>query len=252
MAGKSRLIAVNTALAAGLALVIWQGVEVWKDAQAERKSTVNVPVRKITPPPMTPAKKPDAVQSAAYADVAAKNLFSKDRNPTVIVDPPKVEPPKVMPALPVVYGVLGLPSGVKAIMAEHPGKQSKPVQTGDTIGEFKVLALDLRTVKFEWDGRELERNLDELVDRNATPAATNSGNALASGSAQSSGPAVAAPPEAKAPDSSALGADSGTPDAPARNCVPGDKSPLGAVVDGYKKTGVATPFSIMGCKWVKQ
>jgi hypothetical protein len=255
MAGKSRLIAVNAALAAGLALVIWQGAAAWKDAQAERKATVNVPVKKITPPPMTPAKKPDAVQSTAYADVASKNLFSKDRNPTVIVDPPKVEPPKIMPALPVVYGVLGLPSGVKAIMAEHPGKQSKPVQAGDTVGEFKIVALDLRKVKFEWDGRELERNLDELVDRSAAPAATNAGNALANGGApaQSNGPAVAPPPEpAKAPDSTALGAESGTPDAPARNCVSGDKSAIGSVVDGYKKTGVATPFGTMGCKWVKQ
>jgi hypothetical protein len=255
MAGKSKLVALNAALAVGLALVAWQGAEVWKDAQAQRKATVNVPVRHITPPPMTPAKKPDTVQSAAYADVASKNLFSKDRNPTVIVDPPKVEPPKVMPGLPVVYGVLGLPSGVKAIMAEHPGTQSKPVQAGDTIGEFKVVALDLRKIKLEWDGRELERNLDELVDRTAAATGTASGNALANrgGPAQSNGPAVPAAAEPGKPaDSSALGAESGTPDAPTRNCVMSDKSAIGTVVDGYKKTGVASPFGTMGCKWVRQ
>ncbi len=245
MAGKSKLVALNAGLAAGLALVVWQGATVWKDAKAQRKATVNVPVRKITPPPMTPAKKPDAVQSAAYADVASKNLFSKDRNPTVVVDPPKVEPPKVMPPLPVVYGVLGLPSGVKAIMAEYAGKPSKPVQTGDTIGEFKVIALDLHKIKFEWDGREVERNLDEL----AAPR----GSAPANVGVQSSGPAVSRPAEApKPPDSSALGAESGTPDAPTRRCVSGDNSALGSVVDGYKKTGVETPFGVMGCKWVRQ
>jgi hypothetical protein len=251
MAAKSRLIALNTALAAGLVLVIWQGAEAWKDAQAQRKTTVNVAVKKITPPPMTPAKKPDAVQAANYADVASKNLFSKDRNPTVIVDPPKVEPPKVMPPLPVVYGVLGLPSGVKAIMSEHPGAQSKPVQAGDQIGEFKIVALDLRKVKFEWEGRELDRNLDELADRSATPAATAAGNALAN---QSSGPAVPAPPPAQPaqPTSAALGAESGAADVPTRLCVQGDTSAIGSVVDGYKKTGVATPFGTMGCKWVKQ
>ena len=146
MAGKSKLVALNAALAAGLALVVWQGTDVWKDAKAQRRATVNVPVKKITPPPMTPAKKPDAVQSAAYADVASKNLFSKDRNPTVVVDPPKVEPPKVMPALPIVYGVLGLPSGVKAIMAEHAGKQSNPVLVDDMIGEYTVVAIDLHNV----------------------------------------------------------------------------------------------------------
>jgi hypothetical protein len=247
MAGKSKLIALNAALAASLALVIWQGTEVWKGAKAQRKATVNVPVKKITPPPMTPAKKPEAIQSAAYADVASKNLFSKDRNPTVVVDPPKVDPPKVMPALPVVYGVLGLPSGVKAIMAEHAGKPSKPVQTGDTIGEFKVIALDLHKVKFEWDGREVERNLDELVDRSA-PASGSANNGP-----QSSGPAVPRAAEAAKPlDSSALGAESGTPDAPTRSCVPGDTSAVGSVVDGYKKAGVSTPFGLMGCKWVRQ
>jgi hypothetical protein len=245
MAKKSKLVALNAALAAGLALVIWQGTEVWKDAKAQRKATVNVPVKKITPPPMTPAKKPDAVQSAAYADVASKNLFSKDRNPTVVVDPPKVEPPKVMPSLPVVYGVLGLPSGVKAIMAEHAGKPSKPVQAGDTIGEFKVVALDLHKIKFEWDGREVERNLDEL--------AAARGSAPGNDGAQSNGPAVARASDAAKPlDSSALGAESGTPDAPTRTCVPTDKSALGSVVDGYKKTGVDTPFGVMGCKWVRQ
>ncbi len=251
MAAKSKLIALNAALAAGLVLVIWQGAEAWKDAQAQRNATVNVPVKKITPPPMTPAKKPDAVQAANYADVASKNLFSKDRNPTVVVDPPKVEPPKVMPPLPVVYGVLGLPSGVKAIMAEHPGAQSKPVQAGDQIGEFKIVSLDLRKVKFEWEGRELDRNLDELSDRSATPAATAAGNALAN---QSSGPAVAPPPPSQPaqPTSAALGAESGSADAPTRLCVQGDNSAIGSVVDGYKKTGVATPFGTMGCKWVKQ
>jgi len=250
MAGKSKLIALNVALSAGLVLVIWQGAETWKDASAQRKATVNVPVKQITPPPMSPAKKPDAVQSTAYADVASKNLFSKDRNPTVVVDPPKVDPPKVMPALPVVYGVLGLPSGVKAIMAEHPGAQSKPMQVGDTIGEFKVVALDLRKIKLEWDGRELERDLDELVDRTGTPAAAAAGKSSAP-AARSTGPA-APPAPAEQPTSAVLGADAGTAEAPSRNCVAGDNSAIGTVVDGYKKSGVNSPFGIMGCKWVRQ
>jgi hypothetical protein len=236
------------ALGAGLALLIWQGTEVWKDAKAQRKATVNVPVKKITPPPMMPAKKPDTVQSATYADVASKNLFSKDRNPTVVVDPPKVEPPKVMPGLPVVYGVLGLPSGVKAIMAEHPGAQSKPVQAGDTIGEFKVVALDLSKIKFEWDGREIERDLDALADRTGAAAARANGGAQAP---PSSGPA-APPPPAEQPTSAVLGADANTPEAPSRNCVAGDNSAIGTVVDGYKKAGIMSPFGVMGCKWVRQ
>ena len=77
-----------------------------------------------------------------YADVANKNLFSEDRNPNIIVDPPKVETPKPMPPLPVVYGMMGLPSGTKAIMAEKPGAPSTTVRAGETLGEFKIVALD--------------------------------------------------------------------------------------------------------------
>jgi len=55
MAGKSKLVALNAALAAGLALIIWQGAEVWKDAKAQRKATVNVPVR-TTPSRLTTLK----------------------------------------------------------------------------------------------------------------------------------------------------------------------------------------------------
>lgn len=242
MAAKPKLIALNAGLAIGLALVAWQGAATWKAAKEERRATVNVPVKHVTPPPMTPAKKPDNVQASKYADVAAKNLFSKDRNPTVIVDPPKVDPPKVMPPMPVVYGVLGLPSGVRAIMADHAGGQSKSVRAGDMIGDFKILALDLRTVKFEWDGRELDRNLDDLVDHSG-PAAP---------AAAPSGPAAPPPPAAASnapPTSAVFGPDISTPDGPARACKPGDNSALGTVVEGYKKAGVNTPFGLMGCRW---
>lgn len=244
MVAKPKLIALNAGLAVGVALVIWQGSVSWREAQAQRRATVNVPVKKVTPPRMTPAKKPDAVQAAKYGDVAAKNLFSKDRNPTVIVEPPPVEKPKIMPPLPVVYGVLGLPSGVRAIMAERAGTQSKPVRTGDTVGEFKILALDLRKVKFEWEGREVDRNLDELVDRaaaQAAPAAAEARPALPP-------PASAAP--GIPPTGAVLGAEISTPEGTARACKPGDNSPMGTVVEGYKKSGVDTPFGVMGCRWL--
>jgi len=246
MATKTKLIALNAGLGLGLLLIAWQGRVRWNEAQAERRANLNVPIKHVTPPPMTPAQKPEAVQAAKYADVATKNLFSKDRNPTVVVDAPKVEPPKVMPPLPVVYGVMGMPSGIKAIMAEHSGAQSRSVHAGDSVGEFKILALDLRKVTFEWNGKELERNLDDLADRSG--AAPNSASA-----ATSTGPAVPAPAASAAahPTSTALGAESGTSDAPSRTCTSGDNSPVGTVVDGYKKTGVASPFGVMGCSWVQ-
>jgi hypothetical protein len=243
MAAKPKLIALEAALGVGLVLTAWQGHVRWSEAQAERSANLNLPVKKVTPPPMVPAQKPDAVQAAKYAEVATKNLFSKDRNPTVIVEAPKVEPPKVMPPLPVVYGVMTLPSGTRAIMSERAGAASRPVRVGDAIGDFKVLAMDSRRITFGWDGKQLERSIDELTDHSGGPAP---------GAANvSTGPAVAPPPAPSGPPTAAsIGQDIGTPDAPARACKPGDNSPPGTIVDGYKKTGVMTPFGPMGCSWV--
>ena len=242
MATKPKLIALNVGLVAGLGFIGWQGRVRWNEAQAERRASLNVPIKRVTPPPMAPVQKPEAVQATQYANVAAKNLFSKDRNPTVIVDPPKVEAPKVMPPLPVVYGVMTLSSGTTAMMAERPGAGSKPTRIGDAIGPFKVLAMDSRKVTFEWDGKPVERDLDDLVD--------HSGAAAAAAGAAARGPAAPPPPPSGPPTSAVLGKEMGTPDAPARTCKDGDNSPPGTVVDGYKKTGVATPFGMMGCSWV--
>lgn len=242
MAANPKLIALNTGLVVALGLIAWQGHSRWLEAKAERRANLNVPIKRITPPPVAPVPKPEAVQAAKYSDVAAKDLFSKDRNPNVVIEAPKVEAPKVMPPLPIVYGVMTLPSGTKAIMAERAGVAGKSVRTGDAIGDFKILAMDSSKVTFEWDGKPLERNIDDLVDHSGATSGT---------SANTSGPA-APPPAAPAgpPTSASLGADTGTADAPTKACKPGDTSPIGAVVDGYKKTGVMSPFGLMNCSWV--
>jgi hypothetical protein len=241
MAANSKLIAVNVGLAAALALIAWQGRVRWVDAQAQRRANLNLPIRHIVAPHPVPEAKPEGVQAAKYADVATKNLFSKDRNPTVVVEAPKVEPPKVMPPLPVVYGVWTLSNGTKALMAEKSGASSKTVRPGDAIGDFKILAMDSNKVTFEWDGKPLERNIEDLVD--------HSGATVAAGGASAGPAAPAAKPETP-PTAAALGADNGTAEAPTKACKPGEQSPLGSVVDGYRKTGVMTPFGVMNCSWV--
>jgi len=242
MAANPKLIAVNVGLAAALALIAWQGRVRWVEAQAERRANLNLPIRHIIPPRPVPEAKPEGVQAAKYADVATKNLFSKDRNPTVIVDAPKPEPPKVMPPLPLVYGVLTLPSGTKAIMAEKTGASSKTVKPGDAVGDFKILAMDSTKVTFEWDGKPLERNFDDLVDHSGASAAAGGGPAAPPPAAPGAPPAP--------PTAAALGADNGTADAPTKACKPGEASAIGTVVDGYRKTGVMTPFGPMNCLWV--
>lgn len=241
----TKAIALNLLLVTGIGATVWQMNVRWNQAAAERQKTLNVPVKPVTVAPVVPAPKPAAPTPAQYAQVAEKNLFSSDRNPTVVIEPVKVEPPKPMPPLPVVYGVMGLPSGARAIMAERSGQQSRSIRTGDTIGEFRVLALDTQNVTFDWDGKEVKRRIDELVDR-SNPQGAAQGN---------QGPAAPAPAAAAAPRPQPSGPvtskDVGIELTPGVHaCRPGENSPAGTVIDGFRKTVTMSPFGAT-CRWVK-
>ncbi len=228
---KTKLIALNVVLVAGIGILAWQVNAGWKQAAAERAANLNVRVRPVTVAPAVPQPKPEGATPAQYARVAENNLFSSDRNPTVVIEPEKKEAPKPMPSLPVVYGVMGLPSGVKAIMAEKPGQDSRGIRVGDTIGEFKVLALDTQNIKFEWNGKEIARKIDDLVDR-SNPRAGGSNN---------SGPA--APPPA-AP--SATAAPPPPPNAPPAGSTQNQDGSYSVTdKDGKKWIMTRTPFGMM-------
>lgn len=247
---KPKLIALNLALLAAIVAIVWEGRAQLHQARVTRRENINVAVKPVAAPPIAPAPKPDAAQPVKYADVANKDLFAKDRNPNVVIEPPKVEAPKPMPPLPLVYGVLGLPSGTKAIMAEKKGAESKPVKSGDTVGEFKIVSLDTKNVVFDWDGKQISKNMDDLIDRSEpAPGAASQGAAAAA-----RGPAVIAAPAAPPPVKQAQAAaptgpgkaEAGKPDRP---CVPGDTSPNGTVTDGYKLSFMPSPFGRMACHW---
>jgi hypothetical protein len=246
---KPKLIALNVCLIAAIAAIAWQARVSWDAAQAQRQSHLRAVVKPAATPPLKPEPKPDQAAAAKYLDVATKDLFSKDRNPNVVVETPKVEPPKPMPPLPVVFGVMGLPSGTKAIMAEKAGASSRTVHTGDTIGAFKIVALDTQNVTFDWDGKDVSRKIEDLIDRSAgtPPAQQNSGAGAPPAQAQNN---PAPPPPSAAPTSAKdLGVELGAAGKPSsRACAPGDSSPAGTVVDGYRKTVSKTPFGSV-CRW---
>lgn len=254
---KARLAILNILLVLGVAAVAWKAKSMHDDSEAKRNATLHVPVKPTVVPPVVHTPKPEAATPAKYNDVAQKNLFAKDRNPQVIIDPPKPpDPPKPMPKLPVVYGVMGLPSGVKAVMSDHSGGASSVVKTGDSIGDFKVLALDLKKVTFEWNDKQVTKNIDDLLDR-AGPK-DQAGNAVAAAPAPVPAAGVAtissepnrAGPEVK--PNPTRGVEIGAAGSPSmRSCAPGDTTPPGTVVDGYKKIAETNPFGTV-CRWVKQ
>ncbi len=180
------------------------------------------------------------VAAATYADVAQKMLFTRDRNPNVIVEPPKVPPPKVMPPLPFAYGVMDFGSGPIVLLAEKAGGQNKSYHPGDKIGEFKIASVSSRDITFEWDGKEIKKRLEELVDKKAGEIAAAAAETAAANAPKAAAPPPPPPPVAEAKPGIPMGENKG--------CQPGDNSPAGTVADGYKKVRVNSPFGST-CYW---
>jgi hypothetical protein len=246
---KTRLIVLNSLLTAGVFSVVWEARMQLNYAEQTRRTHLENRIKPVAPPPIAPVQKPQTPSALRYEDVAKKDLFAADRNDDIIVDPPKVEAPKVMPPLPVVYGVMTLPSGTRASMAEKAGESSRMVHVGDEVGEFKIVALDARNVTFEWDGKELPHKIEDLIDRSNHQPAPAGQNQAASAAAT---PAAPPPPPPAQVNNHPTAANLGTElTASSRACQPGDTSPNGSVVDGYKKVMTQSIFGPV-CRWVKQ
>jgi hypothetical protein len=237
-----RLLLWNLILAICATAGIYQLRREWLDTRAQEQVVLsrNSAAPKVEVAPV--AAKPAPFQATNYIDVAQKTLFSKDRNPTVeIVAPPPPPPPPPMPALPRVFGVMGLPSGTVAIMSDKPGGAQKKVREGDTIGDFKVAKLDLQKITLQWMDKTVEKSIDELLDRTVVAAAEPPPSRGA--------PAPAAAPATPAPASDPkLGVEIGDG---IRACQDQkvETSPTGTVLDGYKKVKELTPFG-EACRWL--
>jgi hypothetical protein len=189
---------------------------------------------------LAPLLKVEPLTPNSYADVAAKNLFSKDRNPNVIIDPVIPPPEKPVPPFPVARGVMlwgGVPPTV--VLADKAGGQQKGYHPGEKIGDWKIVSIDTSYVVFEWNEKQFKKRIDELLDRTALM--------IAEAPAQSAGPVAPAKPAQplSANGTAGPGIDTGPG---LKGCVPGDKSPSGTIVDGYKKVVSQTPFGT-GCQW---
>jgi hypothetical protein len=229
-----KYLALNLLLALALGGASWQARVIWNDAQARRRDNLSE-LAPLPVPMVLPASRPHGVVVSDYADIVTKYLFSADRNPAPSIDPPKAAEPRQMPPLPVVYGVLGLSSGTKAIMSAKAGLASRAVQAGDVINEFTIGAVDLQGITFVWNGEQIFREIEDLMDR--SNAATPEGGRSAQ--VQSAIAPLFEIPTTTAP--------SGLPQL---TCIKGDKSPPGTVVGRYKKISTTTPLGPV-CSWVR-
>jgi hypothetical protein len=215
--------------------------ERWLEARKREQAILRQRPAPLPPPPFSPLPEAEPVQPATYAGIAQQMLFSKDRNPVVVIEKPAPAPPKPMPALPVLFGVMNI-DGPTAILAEKSGAQPRELRPGQAIGDFKLLAVSGQQIVFEWDGKRVERKIDDLVYRAApekseAPRSQGSVAAPQQDAAPPPKPQVAARPEP--------GVDVG---AGVRACQPGDASPAGTVVGGMRKVVSASPFGNV-CRW---
>lgn len=229
------MVILLLAQAALIAALAWTFRARWLDSKMREQAVLQKPAAArnlVVPPPLPPPKAPAA---AEYEEVAQLDLFSKDRNPNVVIEPPPPPPPPKeppMPALPRYHGQMAFDEPV-AILSEGNGDQNG-YHAGDKIGEFKVISFDHETIAFEWRGKTVQRKLDELKPAENTQAAAQTPDLRAQAPAATQ---MLAPPPAKELGSSISSSDPklGTDMGGTRACVPGDNSPAGTVLNGYTK-----------------
>jgi hypothetical protein len=237
----SKLRLLDVALLVLVGLLFWQLRREWIDSHVRDEALLHRSLPATQVPGLTPLDKVDPTTAAAYADVATKDLFSEDRNPNVVVEPPKPEPEKPPPPFPVAHGVMlwpGVPPTI--VLSDKSGGTQKGYHPGESIGQWKLVSLDNSFVGLEWNGKEFKKRIDELIDRTpvheiavVAPASRIPAPKAAPSQSLSSGP------------KSGPGLDTG---AGQRACVSGDSDPDGTVRDGMKKVVIATPFG-NNCHW---
>lgn len=231
---------LDIALAAVVGVLLWQVRGEWVEAHARRQALLGVRIKPVAAAPLAPLPKIAPLAAVAYAEIAQMNLFSKDRNPQVILDEVKPPPPKPVPPFPVAEGVLlweGTPPMV--LLSARSGAPQRGYRAGDVIGEWKIVSVDNQYVVFEWDGKEFKKRLDELMDK-APLVASEAPQMKATPNVQ-----VVKNPSLSDSKKSGPGIDVG---GDIRDCTPGDTTPAGTVQDGYKKIVTATPFG-NSCRW---
>ena len=245
---RRKLLLFNVVLAAAAVLL---GIKVHQEIagarQRERMLETSRP-KPVPPPKLAPQPQVAPVSPAQYSDVAQKMLFSPDRNPTVILPPPKIVE-KPVPPFPVAHGVMIFGSVPPTVILSLPNKKEQgSYQAGDLIGEFKIVSINNTDVVFEWDGKQFDKTLAELVDTSAPVQDAQSAPAASAPVVTNAAPVQPDVRSASRADANGPGRDMG---AGFYACQEGDSSPEGTVQDGKRKVISSNPFAPGGksCYW---
>jgi hypothetical protein len=237
------LILLNLGLLALLGLVCWRFRQQYLQMKAHEVAILGRKLQSAPPPALAKLPKPETLQGAKYLDVAAYNLFSKDRNPNEIPPPPAPPPaPPPVPPFPVARGVMlwnGEPPTV--LLSERAGGTQKGYHPGDRIGPWKILAVTNQHVTFEWDGKQFQKRIDELLDK------TLVAELVAPPAAPVNTPASQT--QSLAETKNGMGRDVGG-GVRAASCTDGVAP--GTVRDGYVRVASQNPMTGETCYWQKK
>ena len=283
-----RLVLLNLALLALAGTLVWTLRVNWIQSKARERAVLQrkIAAKAVLAPPPLPTVK--AVAPGDYIDVASKMLFSKDRNPTVVVEPPKPPPEPVMPALPSYHGQMTIGEPV-ILLSMSANALQRSYHAGDQVGDFKLVSFDENRVDFEWKGKDVERKLEELRPKDTAVAGAQAGKPAAAAPVSAAAATSARPvssldhPSSVAPASAnntsasatpapskvtSLGGSSSTannsssgdtsgdstfgPLLPSgdRACIPADNSAVGTVHSGFMKVQSMGIFGA-SCSWTE-
>ncbi len=227
-----RLVLLNVVLLALTVLAAWQLRREWEAARARESAMLGKAMRPVPPPPAGEAEPAPPLTAAGYIEIAEKMLFTKDRNPVVVVEAAPAPPPKPMPELPVFHGAMNLGDGPVAILSEKAKAPHREYRPGQPVGQFKLVSVTPREVVLEWEGKQVSKRVEELAGAADEPAPVQ----------RTEGPKRAAP-AAKVQAGPGVEVGKGV-----RACVPNDSTPAGTVVDGLRKVVTDSPFGPV-CRW---
>jgi hypothetical protein len=236
---KQRLLLLDLLLLVLVVLAGWLLKQRWEAAHKREMAMLQQRIPSIPAPSLMPLVPVVPVTGAMYDDVAQNMLFSRDRNPNIIVDPPAPPPPSPpVPPLPKAHGVIQFGEQPQVILSEDAGGAEKSYSPGDEIGPFKLLAVNTTHILFEWNGLRILKTIEEITDHSAPKEETTSSKAK-----EAAAPAASTSIKPKeAPSDIDMGRDT-------KACVPGDTSPSGTLANGMRKVVTSTPFG-PSCRWV--
>ncbi len=248
-----KLAFLNLLLVALLGAAGWQLRERWTETRSRQEAQLQRLIAQPPAPTVPVVEGVKPVEAASYSDVAMKMMFSKDRNPTVVVETPPPPPEIPIPTFPTVYGVMEMGGPITLFMSDGTSTAQKGYRPGDVVGPFRLVSATRNELVLNWKDKTFNKKLAELKPKADQPPA-------AAASTGSSG-AVAQLPKPVAPDAPG-GADEklkkgqetlvkdGMIDTGAvnRSCAPGDNSPPGTVQAGYRKVMRPSMFGQV-CYW---